>query len=287
MWTFDCWGSCRSAADAAADILFGIVRGGNPVSIVDICSGSGAVTLEVVRRVAKPKKYTKQCTSVVCLFLSDLYPQVQSFIDYQKVRQPNLSQTRVLYFPQSFDIRDHCSSHFASVRSQSLHIWSLNSKQRATNSKQGNHADKSLRFVRTMFGSMHQFSPDEMREILSSSVKATDSVVFFDLTNGSLFSALLIVCTMWCTVWFGSLFIKPFSWKRLFWTYVIPVVPVICMHDVIVLCRRTYSEGELQAMVTALDRDRHYSWTVRSQRSGFVTVRALVGYPKTVHKKRK
>ena len=45
-------------------------------------------------------------------------------------------------------------------------------------------------------------------------------------------------------------FVRPFRLERLFWTWVIPVVPFVLMFDGIVSCLRTYSPAEL-AQLTA------------------------------------
>ena len=49
-------------------------------------------------------------------------------------------------------------------------------------------------------------------------------------------------------VWILTPFIRPFRWSRLFWTYVLPVIPVAIMFDGAVSCLRTYTPDELRTM---------------------------------------
>jgi hypothetical protein len=49
-------------------------------------------------------------------------------------------------------------------------------------------------------------------------------------------------------VWLLTPAIRPFRWSRLFWTYVVPVVPAAMMFDGVVSCPRIYTPGEMKAM---------------------------------------
>ena len=54
-------------------------------------------------------------------------------------------------------------------------------------------------------------------------------------------------------------FIRPFRWSRLFWTYLVPVVPLVLLFDSIVSVLRWYSVPELRALTAGLD---HYRWDI-------------------------
>jgi hypothetical protein len=43
-------------------------------------------------------------------------------------------------------------------------------------------------------------------------------------------------------------FIRPFCWRRLLWTYVVPLVPLTCLWDGIVSQLRAYSVSELKSL---------------------------------------
>src|SRR5262249_18310381 len=52
-------------------------------------------------------------------------------------------------------------------------------------------------------------------------------------------------------------FIRPFRWSRLFWTYLVPALPLVLLFDVIVSILRIYSAPELRDLIAGLDR---YPW---------------------------
>ena len=49
-------------------------------------------------------------------------------------------------------------------------------------------------------------------------------------------------------VWLSTPFMRPFKWRRLFWTYVLPMVPLTCLWDGIVSQLRAYTPAELRGM---------------------------------------
>src|SRR5712692_11768404 len=54
-------------------------------------------------------------------------------------------------------------------------------------------------------------------------------------------------------------FIRPFRWGRLFWTYVVPLVPLTCLWDGLVSQLRAYTVGELDRLTQDLAHD-SYQW---------------------------
>ena len=65
--------------------------------------------------------------------------------------------------------------------------------------------------------------------------------------------ALLVFVT---TPW-----IRPFRWSRLFWTYVVPIVPFVVLFDGVVSCLRTYRPQELREIIGKLTGS-EYQWEV-------------------------
>jgi hypothetical protein len=77
-------------------------------------------------------------------------------------------------------------------------------------------------------------------------------------------------------------FIRPFRWSRLFWTYVIPLVPLMVWWDATVSCLRTYTPDELREMVAHLGVD-DYTWDVGVVRVALpqASMTYLMGTPKS------
>ena len=75
-------------------------------------------------------------------------------------------------------------------------------------------------------------------------------------------------------------FIRPFRWSRLFWTYLIPLVPLVSLFDGLVSCLRTYSVAELRELVEGLEGE-HYQWEIAELKSkpNPIPVTYLIGVP--------
>ena len=75
-------------------------------------------------------------------------------------------------------------------------------------------------------------------------------------------------------------FIRPFRWSRLFWTYLIPVVPLVSLFDGLVSCLRTYSVAELRELVDGLEAE-NYQWDFGELKSKAnpIPVTYLMGVP--------
>jgi hypothetical protein len=77
---------------------------------------------------------------------------------------------------------------------------------------------------------------------------------------------------------FFTPWIRPFRWSRLFWTYLIPVVPFVFLFDGIVSCLRTYRPEELREMVGELTAA-GYQWQIGEQSGmhGEMPITYLIG----------
>jgi hypothetical protein len=72
-------------------------------------------------------------------------------------------------------------------------------------------------------------------------------------------------------------FIRPFTWRRMVWTYILPVVPVVAMWDGLVSNLRTYSVRELGKLVEQIDSQR-FRWRIgRVGSIGLSRVTYLIG----------
>ncbi|MDQ4076061.1 MAG: class I SAM-dependent methyltransferase [Chloroflexota bacterium] len=136
-----------------------------------------------------------------------------------------------------------------------------------------------LKGFRTLFSSFHHFPPEEARAILADAVHRGEGIAIFEATQRRLLAilAMLMVPLMILLV---TPMIRPFRWSRLFWTYMIPVVPLIGLFDGIVSCLRTYTPEELQAMVEGLDTN-DYLWKIGEEPIPCSPIRMtyLIGVP--------
>ena len=106
---------------------------------------------------------------------------------------------------------------------------------------------KRLTGFRTMFTAFHHFRPADARAILASAVRDRQGIAIFEATSRTP-AALGMMLAVPLVVWLLTPLIRPFRWSRLFWTYVVPVIPVAIMFDGVVSCLRSYTPGEIQMM---------------------------------------
>jgi hypothetical protein len=137
---------------------------------------------------------------------------------------------------------------------------------------------EDLTGFRTMFASFHHFKPEKARMILQDAWLKRVGIGVFEFTNRSramfavmLFSPILILLV--------TPFVRPFTWKKLFWTYLIPLIPLTGLWDGIVSYLRTYSPEELEQLLEGLEND-DYAWEIGQVHGiGLHKITFLFGYP--------
>ena len=134
---------------------------------------------------------------------------------------------------------------------------------------------------RTLFSSFHHFDADAARGILRDAVCKNQGIGVFEYTerNFLVWVPALLVGPVFA--WLVTPFIRPLSWQRLLWTYVIPIWMPAGFWDGLVSCLRTYSPQELRNLTADLGTD-SYSWEAGRVRSvGAFRVTYLLGIPGT------
>jgi len=140
----------------------------------------------------------------------------------------------------------------------------------------------NLKGFRTLFTSFHHFRPDAARAVLADAVSKDEGIGIFEYTERNWLIWTLPILLIPLFVWLCTPFIRPFRWRRLVWTYLIPVVPMVAMWDGLVSNLRTYSVGELNDLVDQVADDR-YEWQIGKTRSlGLSRVTYAIGCPRPV-----
>lgn len=132
---------------------------------------------------------------------------------------------------------------------------------------------------RRLFTSFHHFKPAEARAILRDAVESRSGIGIFEGTQRRPRAMLGMLLTP-LMVWLVTPLIRPFSWARLLWTYLLPVVPLVVLFDGIVSCLRTYTVAELAEFTAELSYS-GYEWEVGETRAKGLRapVTYLIGYP--------
>lgn len=130
---------------------------------------------------------------------------------------------------------------------------------------------------RTVFTSFHHFSPAEAVGILQDAAAHGQGIAIFEAARRrpvtiAATSAVLIAALA------TAPFVRPFRVSRLFWSYVLPVVPAVLFLDGILSCLRAYSPAELSELCEKISAP-GYKWDVGEAPGFFGPVTYLLGHP--------
>jgi hypothetical protein len=105
---------------------------------------------------------------------------------------------------------------------------------------------------RTMFNGFHHFRPSDAVAVLRSAADAGRPIGIFELSRRTPKTMLPLILTP-LFVWISTPFMRPFLWRRVFWTYLVPMVPLTCWWDGLVSQLRAYTPEELERLGRAAD----------------------------------
>ncbi|MGD0403436.1 MAG: hypothetical protein ABSB66_09575 [Candidatus Acidiferrales bacterium] len=130
---------------------------------------------------------------------------------------------------------------------------------------------------RTIFSSFHHFPKPEAIGILQNAVDNRQGIGIFEAARRH-----PLTIAQNAIMFFGALltapFIRPFRFSRLFWTYILPVIPFLLFYDGVISSLRAYSTAQLREMIASLNAN-GYVWEVGQEPRGFVAITYLLGYP--------
>ncbi len=132
---------------------------------------------------------------------------------------------------------------------------------------------------RTLFTAFHHFRPNEARAILAAAVRDGQGIAIAEATSRTPFG-LAIMAIVPLAVWVLTPAIRPFRWSRLFWTYLVPVIPAAVLFDGVVSCLRTYTPDEMLAMAREVGSE-GYEWEcgVEHPPGSPIPIPYLIGVP--------
>lgn len=138
---------------------------------------------------------------------------------------------------------------------------------------------QKLKGFRTQFLSFHHFKPADAQQILQNAVDNQAVIAIFEAQKRSVAHFIQFFFSP-INVLLMTPFIRPFSFGRIVFTYLIPIVPVFVWWDGLVSVLRTYSVGEMEAMTKALNNGDSFEWEIGEVKNGPVVNLYLLGYPK-------
>jgi len=122
---------------------------------------------------------------------------------------------------------------------------------------------RDLKGVRTMICSFHHMRPPIARKIVEDAFKARQPLCIFEVSDNS-----PPVWTWWMAIPVGIImtlfltpFVRPFTFRQFFWTYIIPICPLFIAWDGAASNARTYTASDMQELLKGLDAP-DYKWEI-------------------------
>lgn len=137
------------------------------------------------------------------------------------------------------------------------------------------HVPAELAGFRTMFSSFHHFDPEAARAILADAFARREGIAIFEAARPDSLTILAVTAVPFLGVR-AALTARPWRWGRIFWSCVLPVVPLVLWTDGVLSCLRSYSLDDLRELTRGLEAD-DYVWQIGDQTGGPVPVRYLIG----------
>ncbi len=100
--------------------------------------------------------------------------------------------------------------------------------------------------LRTIFNGFHHLAPADARAVLHAAAAARQPIAIFEVSERSLRTLPVLLTPLF--VWLATPFIRPFTWQRFLWTYLVPLVPLTCLWDGVVSQLRAYTVPELEEL---------------------------------------
>jgi hypothetical protein len=100
--------------------------------------------------------------------------------------------------------------------------------------------------LRTIFNGFHHFTPADARSVLHAAAAARQPIAIFEMSERSLRTLPVLLTPLF--VWLVTPFMRPVTWRRVFWTYLVPLVPLTCLWDGVVSQLRAYTVPELRGL---------------------------------------
>ena len=138
-----------------------------------------------------------------------------------------------------------------------------------------------LQGFRTLFTAFHHFPPEQARALVQDAVEHREGIAIFEVPRRSIIAA--VGCFLFLFGAFVAVpLIRPFRWSRFFWTYLIPLAPLILCFDGLISCLRAYSLIELSE-IARIHAAQGYQWQFGEEQRGKFSIKVtyLVGFPET------
>ncbi|NVO18405.1 MAG: class I SAM-dependent methyltransferase [Bacteroidetes bacterium] len=137
----------------------------------------------------------------------------------------------------------------------------------------------SLTGFRTIFSGFHHFKKKDAKAIIQNAVSTNSGIGIFDGGDKSFLAILAILFVHPLLFFFFTPLFRPFRFSRLFFTYILPVIPFCTVWDGIISIIRLYRPKELLQFANEIESEKYYWKTGRLKCRYGLHVTFLIGYP--------
>jgi hypothetical protein len=137
----------------------------------------------------------------------------------------------------------------------------------------------ALAGMRTMVAGFHHMPPPVAGAILADAFRQRQPICIFEVTEHRPLAWLMTPAFIVQVLLLTPL-IRPLTLRQIFFTYIVPLVPILIAWDGLVSCLRTYSEAELRELIAELTAS-DYQWKIGAVRVPWVPMSLpyLLGHP--------
>lgn len=104
----------------------------------------------------------------------------------------------------------------------------------------------ALAGLRTIFNAFHHLRPEDARAVLHAAAAAQQPIAILEISERSLRTLPVLLSPLFVLI--ATPFMRPFTFARFFWTYIVPLVPFTVLWDGVVSQLRAYTVAELQGL---------------------------------------
>lgn len=128
----------------------------------------------------------------------------------------------------------------------------------------------------TMFNAFHHFNSEQQTAIIKNIMNARTAFLFVEILQPGPFTMLRVILTSTIVQLLTAPFVKPFSWGRLLFTYIIPVNIFTVLYDGIISVIKSKSISRYKNELETLS-DQDYSVSVSKCRGWKTTLICIKG----------
>jgi hypothetical protein len=125
--------------------------------------------------------------------------------------------------------------------------------------------------VWSFFNSFHHLDREDAAKVVAEAVYRRRPLAVFEALERR-WERLPLVLVMPLFALLAGVWTRPWSWRRLFWTYCIPLLPFLLLWDGCVSCFRVYGPEEWNNFIARADPEGSFEWEPGTLRLGWVPV---------------